>query len=326
MAIDRLRSPYNNLLAVKGDVGPSAYSNAQVGGTTPFNFVGDGSTNTIVGVTYRCHVFEYTSGQNYSITFNRAGVVDALVCAGGGAGGGVYGPSGASSGYAGGGGGAGGLILSYTYGVTASTYSLSVGKGGIGIPGSQGVPTTSTDSVFGALTAVKGGSGSAAYSSYAPSSGGSGGGGATGAQAPHVQAVGTAGQGNSGGLRSYTSSGAGGGGGYSTQGGDGYQRQAGDGKFGGHGGNGIELRFDSTLRGFSAGGGGGSYGTVTAASGVGGVPGGGAGSFNGVNSAGGDASNFGSGGGGACVNSAASHNPAGGDGSDGLVIIRYALG
>ena len=84
MAINRLRSPFNNMLAVTGDVGPAAYSNAQVGGSTPYTFIGSGATNTIVGVTYRVHFFTYTPGQTYSITFNRAGNVDLLVLAGGG--------------------------------------------------------------------------------------------------------------------------------------------------------------------------------------------------------------------------------------------------
>ena len=126
MAIDRLRSPYNNLLAVKGDVGPSAYSSVQVGGSVS-QFVSDGSQlNTIVGVTYRCHVFERDLGVSQSITFSRGGNISLLMVAAGGQGGGQYAAS--SPGYGGGGGGAGGLIIQHDYGITNTAYSLSVGS------------------------------------------------------------------------------------------------------------------------------------------------------------------------------------------------------
>lgn len=318
MAIDRLRSPFNNMLTVKGDVGPAAYSNAQTNGLTPFNFVGDGSTNTIVGVTYRCHVFEYVSGQSPNITFNRAGAIDVLVCGGGAAGGGVYSLSGASIGYSGGGGGGGGLILSYGYGVSASTYNITVGKKAIGIAGASGVANDHQDSSFGTLTAVRGGAGGPAWSTYSPASGGSGGGGGSGSVSPFVVTSGTVGQGNNGGERGPSSNGGGGGGGYVSAGLAGGVPSA---RFAGDGGDGITLKFDNVLRGFSAGGGGGCWTTGTA--GVGGIGGGGSGTTGYSN--GGDATGYGCGGGGASA-AAVSQNPIGGDGSDGLVIIRYALG
>jgi len=319
MAIDRLRSPYNNMLAVKGDVGPSAYSNSQVGGVTPFNFVGDGSTNTIVGVTYRCHVFEYSSSQNYSITFNRAGAIDLLTLAGGGGGGG----NNAAASYGAGGGGSGGLILYYGYGVTASTYSLSVGALGQGLPYYTLYPNGG-DSVFGALTAVGGGTGNASYSGYAARSGGSGGGGASfsGAINP-TGAVGTAGQGFQGGNAKGSGNVipyAGGGGGGYTEAGDSII----DASSRGDGGDGLLINFDGQVRGIAGGGGGGGYVGVSTP-GNGGLGGGGNGSGASMSQNGFDATGFGNGGGGAgATNSTGTRT--GGDGSPGLVIIRYALG
>ncbi|OUX88359.1 MAG: hypothetical protein CBC03_09260, partial [Pseudoalteromonas sp. TMED43] len=176
MAIDRLRSPFNNLLTVAGgDVGPSAYIDSQVGGLTPFTFVANGEAETITGVTYRCHVFEYDPAQGYSVTFNRAGNIDLLLLAGGGGGGGNNGTAHFGSG----GGGAGGLLLYYGYGVTATTYAIYVGKFGQGNSYYNQYPN-GEDSTFGALTAVGGGKGASGYTGGpAATSGGSGGGGGT---------------------------------------------------------------------------------------------------------------------------------------------------
>ena len=325
MAIDRLRSPYNNLLTVTGDVGPSALSTTQVGGVTPYTFIGDGATNTIVGVTYKVHRFDY-SGSAQSITFSRAGNIDLLVAAGGGAGGGSTGaaqPGGA------GGGGAGGLILMYSYGVTATTYSLTVGKGGYtsdGLGGTyyQWVDTFAQDSVFGALTAIKGGLGAMGYSSYSPQVGGSGGGASQSANTTGswTGALGTPGQGNSGGNLIGTSFyvapyGGAGGGSYLEKGGDMTSASA------GKGGDGLYMKFDGTFRGYCAGGGGGTYGTFLA--GAGGANGGGNGKTGsaGDNTAG-NATSYGSGGGGGCASS--SPTTRGGKGFDGVIMIRYALG
>ena len=329
MAIDRLRSPYNNMLAVTGDVGPAAYSNAQVGGSTPYTFIGTGATNTIVGVTYRVHLFTYTPGQNYTITFNRAGNVDLLVLAGGGGGGGAYGVnSGSNYGVSGGGGGAGGLILSYNYGVTATTYSLTVGKGGYDIDGLgqyyyNNAAVFAQNSVFGALTAIRGGHGGTySYTSYPPQTGGSGGGSGTGTLDPATSqagAAGTAGQGNRGGnspgyAPPYT---GGGGGGYSTAGQDFVLGNTN----GRAGGDGITLNFDGQSRTIAAGGGSGGY--SAASGGVGGSGGaggaGGSGNTNGTAAAG-----WGNGGGGSGYTYPSLLR--GGAGTDGLVIIRYPLG
>jgi hypothetical protein len=329
MAIDRLRSPYRNQIPVgRSDTGPAAYASTDSNYLDPYTFVGDGTAGTVNGVTYRIHRFEYARGQNYSITFDRAGVIDVLVCAGGGAGGGAYHYSGhAASGFAGGGGGGGGLILMYNYGVSASQYNVSVGKGGTGQAGSSGTPTDGENSVFGSLTAIEGGGGCAGWSTNSPQSGGSGGGGASGAQTPYTQGAGTTGQGNHGGIRSYTSAGCGGGGGYLGPGADGTPVDGTDPlRGGGNGGNGIELKFDGVLRGYAAGGGGGCYSSGT--TGLGGAGGGGNGAVGGSpGSHGVAATGFGCGGGGAST-STASGNPnySGGSGSDGVVIVRYAIG
>ena len=329
MAIDRLRSPYNNQVPVgRSDTGPAAYASTDVNYIDPYTFIGDGTAGTINGLTYRVHKFDYVQGQNYSITFDRAGVVDVLVCAGGGAGGGAYHPAAnASPGYAGGGGGAGGLILMYNYGVSASTYNIVVGRGGIGAAGSAGTQTSAENSVFGSLTAIEGGGGTGAWSTNGPQSGGSGGGGGTGAQSPYTQGAGTSGQGHYGGVRSYTSAGGGGGGGYLGPGADGTPVDASDPlRGGGNGGNGIEIRFDGVLRGYAAGGGGGCYSSGT--TGLGGTGGGGNGSTGGNPGGHGiAATGFGCGGGGAST-STSSGNPnfSGGSGSDGIVIVRYAIG
>ena len=331
MAINRLRSPFNNMLAVTGDVGPAAYSNAQVGGSTPYTFIGSGATNTIVGVTYRVHFFTYTPGQTYSITFNRAGNVDLLVLAGGGGGGGgYYGTGGGPYGVSAGGGGGGGLILSYGYGVTASTYSLSVGKGGynadgLGLPYHDLADCFAQNSVFGALTAIRGGFGRPSHDNTTANAqtGGSGGGSGVSSTSPGTMiagAAGTAGQGNRGGnaagyVHPYT---GGGGGGYSTAGQD-FVAGNTNGRLGG---DGITLNFDGQSRTIAAGGGGGGYsggaGGAGGSSGAGGA--GGAAQGSGLN-----ASGYGNGGGG-CGYVPPIVQLRGGGGTDGLVIVRYPLG
>jgi hypothetical protein len=323
MAIDRLRSPYNNLLVVTGDVGPSAFASIQVGGVAPYTFIGDGTANTIVGVTYRVHRFDYNA-TSQSLTFSQAGNVDILVAAGGGCGGGsTSGPPGGA-----GGGGAGGLILMYSYGVTATTYNVTVGKGGYGTDDLGGFYYTNAvvnaqNSVFGALTAIRGGQGAPAYSSYSPQVGGSGGGaGQSAANSGSVTgASGTPGQGNAGGnligtpfyVPSYA---AGGGGSYVEKGGNMTSNGA------GKGGDGLLLRFDGTSRGYCAGGGGGAYSTWPA--GAGGANGGGNGKTGGSgDNVAGAATSYGCGGGGG---TASGPTTRGGAGYNGVVLVRYALG
>lgn len=326
MAIDRLRSPYNNLLTVTGDVGPSALSTVQTGGVTPYTFIGDGATNTIVGVTYKVHRFDYVTGASHNITFSRAGNIDILMAAGGGPGGGGY----SSGTYAGGGGGAGGLILMYSYGVTATTYSLTVGKGGwestnplLGNYYYINAATNAGNSVFGALTAIRGGAGATGYSSgYDAQAGGSGGGAgsASDTAGSYLGGAGTPGQGFAGGSTATTSRSNtpyyGGGGGSCLENGGTPTVAAGGTAH--KGGDGAYLKFDGVFRGYCAGGGGGTYGSYPV--GPGGANGGGSGSYTGH---GGKATSYGSGGGGAGGPNTAMY---GGGGADGVIMIRYALG
>jgi|DEB0MinimDraft_6_1074348.scaffolds.fasta_scaffold04182_3 hypothetical protein len=357
MAIDRLKNPFGSTQVTSG-LAPEnwAYASAQTGGVTPFTFTGDGTAGTVNGATYRVHEWNYASGSpGFDITFSQAGIIDLLVCAGGGAGGGQYiTPFNTNAGYAGGGGGGAGLILQYSYGVTASTYSLTVGVGGT--PEIASATNTNIghggDSTFGSLTAVGGGCAPRGYTNSSGNvhSGGSGSGGASGSNTNKSGGTGTSGQGNQGGnaspidtasittISGHTPNGDGygiiGGGG----GGGGYSGPGTDGKpqyndlltlKGGDGGDGIELRFDGTLRGFAAGGAGGV--TVTNASagsavgGTGGTGGGGDGQI-GNSGDGNNATGFGCGGGGAAGSWATGGNHKGGYGSDGIVIVRYRIG
>jgi hypothetical protein len=111
-------------------------------------------------------------------TFTPSGSfnVDYLVQAGGGGGGnGIS----SSSGRAGGGGGAGGYrVNSSAYGVTAQSYTVTVGAGGAGGDNSgSGIAVQGGDSVFGSITSSGGGYGSSTGSGgQAAAAGGSGGG------------------------------------------------------------------------------------------------------------------------------------------------------
>ena len=328
MAIDRLRAAYaSNIVVSNVTPGQAAYASGTGQSVTPYTFVGDGTAGTVNGATYRVHRFEDASGATETITFSQAGSIDLLVVAGGGAGGGQWFPSNTSNGYAGGGGGAGGLILLYNLAVNATQYSASVGKGGVGVAGSTGMPASSfaSDSTFGSYTAVRGGMGASSYSTATPQSGGSGGGNQRGVVSGATIATGTAGQGNNGGSAgAYNASttGAGGGGGYLQAGQGGTPDIAGGTQKGGDGGDGVELRFDGVLRGFAGGGGGGLGGSNTGVAGAGGTGGGGAGGDNGNAS---DATGFGCGGGGAGYLPSSS-NFSGGDGSNGLILVRYRIG
>lgn len=327
MAFDRLRSPQANSIVV-GSVGygPSAYADTWESLVEPYTFVGDGTAGTVNGQTYRCHLFEYSASVTHSITFNRAGVIDVLVCAGGGGGGGA-----ATRDYtndersrSGGGGGAGGLILQYNYGVSASQYNITVGNAGGG-GGWNSNGTSGQNSVFGSLTAIGGGHGSGWSGS--PGSGGSGGGahggwyqwGTNNSTTP-TKASGTPGQGHPGGQ-------AGGGYSWPASGGGGYMQEGFPAYYsttnrGGNGGDGITLSFDGTPRTFSAGGGGGGSNSS----------GGGYGGSNNTGGAGGNSANngspaagYGCGGGGASV-PGDWYTRSGGAGSAGIVIVRYAIG
>jgi hypothetical protein len=238
--------------------------------------------------------------------------VQVLVVAGGGGGG-----SGSTSGYAGGGGGAGGLIYNASYSVTSgANITVTVGTYGAGATTSQDHGANGSNSVFGTLTATKGGGGGSGLGSagYAGYSGGSGGGGG-------VNTLGSIGNGSSGitgqgyrggyGKNNAGTYSAGGGGGNGSVGGNG--SAGGVGGTGGTGGN-YSAVFGTGVgaSGWFAGGGGGGAGAIgTGGTATAGGGNGGARSI-GIN---GIANTGGGGGGGS--------NAAGGNGGTGVIVLRY---
>ncbi len=333
MAIDRLKNPFGATQVTSG-LAPEnwSYSNAQSGGDTPFTFTGDGTAGTVNGGIYRVHRFPYAAGASYDITFSQAGIIDALICAGGGGGRGHLANSNA---YSCGGGGAGGLILQYSYGVTASTYGITVGQGGYNTDGSgpyyyRSVFDDGDNSVFGSLTAIGGGSAGVSYTTPIEGyPGGSGGGAGSNSTTTNPLGIrnggsGTASQGNDGGsggnrLAYYSS---GGGGGYVSAGGSNSTTDTSAG--GGDGGDGLaNFKFDGLSNGYAAGGGGGVSNTTSyGPHGSGGLGGGGDAAQTGGAAA--NATGIGCGGGGGAGGSNATFR--GGRGSDGMVIVRYRIG
>lgn len=239
-------------------------------------------------------VYEWSG--NGSITFSTGGTVEYLVVGGGGGGGGCAAFRAAS------GGGAGGM-LSGTFSVTASTYTITVGLGGAGgnSDGTLEARSGGDSSIVGTnapTAALGGGRGDQQTVDEHPSAtdspdGGSGGGAWFGNSA----GLGTAGQGNNG--AQYTGGGAG-------------EVGATDGTY--DGGDGLSNSITGTPT-FYAGGGAGASGSNV---GTGGDGGGG----NSNTLADGDNGTDGLGGGGG-AGSATSGTANGGDGGNGTVIIRF---
>ncbi|MFZ4398008.1 MAG: DUF2341 domain-containing protein, partial [Kiritimatiellia bacterium] len=244
-----------------------------------------------------------------SFSVTGGGHVDVLVVGGGGGGGG----------YIGGGGGAGGFIYSNGFPVVVSDYTVTVGVGGAGGvgggPGSKG-----SNSVFSTITATGGGAGGAGEIDATSHDGGSGGGqgrsGLNGAT-PRGGSIGApvSGQGNSGGagVNAVTSPTSGGGGG-----GAGSVGGNGSGGVPGNGGVGTNCSISGSSVTYAGGGGGGSYAGSASRGGAGG---GGEGSGTGNGTAGTDG--LGGGGGAGAYTATTACN--GGNGSSGIVIVRYVL-
>ena len=222
-------------------------------------------------------VRSFTSGTT-DLIFSKAGTVDYLLVAGGGAGGYSAIP---------GGGGAGGLLTATGLSVSASTYPIAVGAGGSGTAGAadNGGNTTGFS-----LTAIGGGAGGVGPGTIPAQTGGSGGGGDGYSGGG---AAGTAGQGNAGG--SGVNHGAGGGGGAGAVGVNAVSPS------GGAGGAGLSNSLRTGVGIFYGGGGGGNKWTGSV--GAGGTGGGGAGGgVDGtVNTGGGGGGGEGSGGSGIAV-------------------------
>jgi len=252
--------------------------------------------------SYYYHAFLSTS----AFVPNQALSCDVLVVAGGGGGG-----------WAGGGGGAGGYRYLTSQSLSATSYAVTVGSGGLGGTSGSKAGVSGSNSSISSISST-GGGGGGGYSSPAPSSGGSGGGaGADPGSGSQTGASGNAGsyspvEGYAGGSSTLGASYSGGGGGATAVG------SAGNATIGGNGGagsNALSSWATVTLtghNGYYAGGGGGHRA-------IGGLGGGGIGGYTGTA---GEVNGRVSTGGGGGAGGANGTN--GGNGGSGIVIVRYA--
>jgi hypothetical protein len=261
----------------------------------------DTATGTYTGYKYLAFTASGT------ITIDRAGFADIVVCGGGGGGGGR------SNGYTGGGGAGGSLQITSAY-LPVGTLTVTVGGGGPGRDANRGEPGITTRLGQFYSTGGGGGGGGTGAVSTIGESGASGGGGQGSTAEQSIGGAGVGGIGFAGG-NSTLSTNAGGGGGAAAVGANGATT------VGGAGGAGTTTTIAGTaLTGsysagsYAYGGGGGGAGSVT--QGAGGSGGGGGAANPGT--AGG--ANKGAGGGG--VPFAAS---SGGNGGSGFVIVRVAV-
>jgi len=270
------------------------------------------TTPIIDGVGYTVHTFT-DSSSTFTILDGGVNVVcDILIVGGGGAGGGTSGPK------AGGGGGSGGYQYLSRRSLAPGSYSVTVGSGGVGNQNQTGA--SGGNSIFGSFDASIGGGGGAGTD--VASNGGSGGSGGGVTEGGGTSGTGAYNQGGPGGDSGYSSGGiltGSGGGGCGSFG------INGSGSIGGTGGIGVYNTITGSIICYGGGGGGGAYSpdVIVATGGIGGIGGGGTGGFSGnVYSAnGGDATYYGGGGGGG---SSSYNSPsAGGNGYNGIVIVRY---
>ena len=307
------------------------------------SFEATGGTEYIPGNGYKYHKF--TSSGSLVVSAPEAVNIDVLVVAGGGGGGSYYG----------GGGGAGGVAHAESMPIGSGTYPVNIGSGGnpvtgpphqyLGAPGSNSYFGTPGQPIGGQPDYIlaKGGGGGGKGTSDGGLDGGSGGGSGGGDPGPVSDGAATqpgtnpspfvTDYGNQGGFSTPT-------GGYAPAGGGGAGAAGGniDGDIPGAGNGGTGRAFPTfaypligmsplnprspTNSHYAGGGGGGMYSTsVSGRSGAGGHGGGGAGAGspspfpeNGVDT-------LGAGGGGR--HPAAIDN--GGDGGDGIVIVRYVI-
>ena len=287
-----------------------------------------GGTVTTVG-DFKVHAF---TGDGCFVVSQASPVgVDYLVVAGGGGGGADRA----------GGGGAGGFRMASSFPISAQTYPITVGGGGVGGTYPCSTPgTAGSNSVFSTITSAGGGAG--ARSGEAGGNGGSGGGGG-GAPPSGTGSAGGSGntppvsppQGNNGGTGASPNPGgtptdtrgSGGGGGASAVGGNAVTGAYPGSGAGGNGGNGspVTSTFGCAPQpfyaacGVYAGGGGGGTRLGTDTGGAGGTGGGGDGGDPNSPTAGAGTANSGGGGGGA------EGGPTydGAAGGKGVVLIRY---
>ena len=301
-------SVYNNVTAgrvVSITVTNSDGSTSSSVNKTALALPSGGSIQTYSG--YRSHKF--TSSGTWTNTFVTS--ADVLLVAGGGGGGADNS----------GGGGAGGMLVQTGVSVSAQNYTITIGGGGTGAYESSGdggpYATNGANTSALGYTAVGGGRGGSAGGANGLS-GGSGGGG-SGENANGTGGAGTSGQGNAGG--NHSNGGGGGGGGKGATGQNGNVRGS---TQGGLGGSGAQNNYETgSNQYYAAGGNGGNengdYDQAASVNGIGGRtnPNNGSRGTNGVDGTGS--------GGGACTHESSADSPAGGDGGDGVVIIRYAI-
>ena len=97
--------------------------------TSPTEITSTDATSTTIGTTERCITFPYTGTANtrdYTFTTTEPLSCDILIVGGGGAGGS----------WMGGGGGAGGVVYTINQTLSIGTYTIKVGRGGVGVPSS----------------------------------------------------------------------------------------------------------------------------------------------------------------------------------------------
>ena len=273
------------------------------GGTVGvINSAGAGGTITLSGSNV---IHTFTATGSSSLVLPGAETAQVLVVGGGGGGG-------AASDRTGGGGGGGGVLYNSSDSLAASTYTVTVGSGGVGAVNGGAGATNGGASVLGSMTAYGGGSG--ADSNHLQAGTGNGtvgsGGGAYHNGSSHL-GVGTTGQGNSGGSGYDSGNGskyffAGGGGGAAAAGTSANSSTTGAGGngvsynisgatlyYGGGGGGGVQNNGSYAYSAASGGQGGGGAGgvgggagsTIAAAAGTNGLGGGGGGGGNGGNGA-----------------------------------------
>ena len=264
---------------------------------------GSSSSVTVGGINYTLLTFT-TDG---NLVVSKTGLFDVLMFGGGGGGGSTQDNS-----VSGGGGGAGGYVQSTVY-LTAATYAVDIGAGGVGTSTPTNGFCSSIDTTARSLSVPGGGFGGG-YITAGAFAGGIGGCGGGGAYQPYltgaVSALPTVG-GFAGGNSVSSSQSAGGGGGVTAVGANRASNTV-----GGAGGAGYDV---SAFIGGSAlfKGGGGGGGTRTGTAGAGGSSVGGAGGASGVAGTA-AAANTGSGGGGG-------GGATGGAGGSGIVYVRFKV-
>lgn len=264
---------------------------------------------------------ETTDGDFTILTYNNNGTfnvsgetlenVTVLIIAGGG-------PGGGNLNNMGGGGGAGGLVFGENLNITVGNYDIFVGLGGLGLNGSFRGEQGQNSSAFG-IVGIGGGPGGAGATGDVNGEDGGSGGGDGWAGSPGLSIQGNfsnaTGFGSDGGTT--TGNPVGGGGGANETGGSGNST---GGNNGGQGGDGRRYSINGTLVCYAGGGGGGAdavEGEANCGGGNGGNPTGSGGPGTGEDGI--DGTGGGGGGG-----SFAGGNVKGGDGGDGVVIIRFS--